>query len=261
MAQQTGVYVLFCKVTKKMYVGSSQELDKRIRRHFYELRNNIHHNSRLQELWNQHTRLTISIIPVDTIELARMVEQDVIDKNINSGNLLNIGAAVIGGDNLTHHPQRDEIIKQIKDSLSARLSGMNQMERKATFGRSGEQNGMYGRKHTQEARAIMSETSKGNTYTLGRVMSDQQRSQLSEMAKTRTGERNAFYGKTHSDATKAKLAEANRGKLPPNTRRVSIDGKVYESATAAGKALNVVTATILFRINSKNPQFANYFYM
>jgi group I intron endonuclease len=258
---QIGVYVLFCKVTKKMYVGSSQELDKRIHRHFHELKNNIHHNSQVQEVWNQHHQLTVNIIPVDTIEIARAVEQSVIEKNIHLGNLLNIGASVIGGDNLTHNPRREDIIKQIKETLGENIAQMSQNERTAKFGKLGEQNGMYGKTHSPEARAKMSQANLGHTRNKGIVFSEQHRANISAYAKTRTGEKNPFYGKKMSEETKAKLLKANLGKVSPNRRQLSIDGVVYESLTAASKALGIGMPTILFRIKSNSPKFANYFYL
>lgn len=44
-----GIYFLLCKPTKKMYIGSSKNIGRRLVHHLYELRKGIHNNSSLQE--------------------------------------------------------------------------------------------------------------------------------------------------------------------------------------------------------------------
>jgi group I intron endonuclease len=41
-------------------------------------------------------------------------------------------------------------------------------------------------------------------------------------------DKNPFYGKTHSDEVKKRLSESRKGKKPSNTKKIEIDGVVYE---------------------------------
>lgn len=75
----------------------------------------------------------------------------------------------------------------------------------------------------------------------------------------RIGNKNSFYGKHHSEETKSQLKNAMLGKKPVNTKRVKIDDVVYESLTDASRNLNVVPATILYRIRSKNYPTYKYY--
>ena len=91
---------------------------------------------------------------------------------------------------------------------------------------------------------------------------------MSAIASERLGEKNPFFGKHHSEETKQKVRETkqkNREKngpiIPTNVREVIINGETYISVTEAGRQLNVCAATILHRIKSPNPKFANYFYV
>ena len=91
---------------------------------------------------------------------------------------------------------------------------------------------------------------KGNQYAKGTIRSKKYKEHMSQIASERIGEKNPFYGKKHSSETKEKIANANKGKLPSNTKKVCIDGVVYESATLAAKDIKVATATVLNRIRS-----------
>ena len=119
---------------------------------------------------------------------------------------------------------------------------------------------MFGKTHTEEVRKMNSELKKGNTYRIGKKASDETRQKMSENAKLKIGEKNPFYGKHHSEETIQKIKEKSKGRLPPNTIKISIDGKIYISITEAARQLNLAAPTILWRLKSKNPKFDNYKY-
>lgn len=253
-----GTYVLTDVKTKRFYVGSSYNVEKRISRHINELKQNIHHCLPFQQLWNSNGRVSQTIFQADTREEAYELEQLIIDQNKDNPKLLNIGLGVIGGDNLTRNPNRLEIIAKIKKTLKENYSEMTAFERQLIWGRPGELNWMYGKTHTTEARKKISETQLGNQHWLGKKHSEESKALLTIHAAMRTGERNPFYGKHHSEETKRKVSEAKKGQLPSNIRAVMIDAKTYKSITEASRDLGVVPATILFRLKSSNPRFENY---
>lgn len=116
---------------------------------------------------------------------------------------------------------------------------------------SGEANPMFGRNHTEESKAKMSENSKWMTgdknhmfnkhHTdeskkkmsdsltgiglgvensfYGKTHSDKQKEKWSEDRKgTRLGTENSFYGKTHSDETKKKISEMSKNMIRDNIK-------------------------------------------
>ena len=47
-----GVYVIECRRTKRVYVGSSTFIERRIEKHFQQLKEGVHSNFRLQRAYN-----------------------------------------------------------------------------------------------------------------------------------------------------------------------------------------------------------------
>jgi len=85
-----GVYIIGDVTSHKSYVGSSNDLNKRIKDHARELDNNHHANIHLQRSYNAGHQFTIIPIPtapgVDPVQ----VEQQLLDEYFDTGLLLNI---------------------------------------------------------------------------------------------------------------------------------------------------------------------------
>ena len=100
----------------------------------------------------------------------------------------------------------------------------------------GEKNGMYGKKHTEEAKQKQREAS------LGKHPSDETRSKMSE---SHRGERNVMYGKKHSDETKKKIGESIKNEKHPKARKVNqytldwIFIKTWNYMKQAGEVLGI----------------------
>lgn len=76
--------------------------------------------------------------------------------------------------------------------------------------------GPTGLKHSEEVRRAQSERMKGNTNTLGKTMSEENRAKLSERMRGRVVSEETkakLRGKTHTPETRAKIAAANRGRI------------------------------------------------
>lgn len=258
-----GVYTILDIFTGKFYVGSSKNMHRRIQNHWYNLRQNRHHNVYLQELFNENHAFSFIYFPTENRKEAYLLEQSLLTKHAENLLLLNIGLSVIGGDNLTRHPDREVIIEKIRIKSIEMMNGLTKEERKILFGKPGSLNPMYGKTHTAEVRKLISEVSTGNKYCLGLKRSPEQRKFLSEMAKGRIGAKNPFFGRHHSDETKQMLSEKMKSKnwLPTNSRSVSIDGNIYVSVTDAARKLNVSPALIIYRICSKLEKYKCYEYV
>ena len=258
-----GVYKITCLSSGKYYIGYSKEIEKRFHTHKMLLRASRHFNILLQRAYDKYgcDDFTFDILHTcNATDEAKELELKYLeDINIRPF-LYNLHYNNSGGDLLTHHPNRTEIIEKRTQTNAVRFNNMTKEERQQIYGKSGEKNGMYGRTHTDEVKKRSSEMHKGNTYCKGKKASDETRQKLSIVASQRTGDANNFFGKHHSEETKQKLREANAGKLPINTRKVIIEGITYASVTEAGRQIGVCTATIIHRIKSPNPKYVNYHY-
>jgi group I intron endonuclease len=256
-----GVYRISNILSGRYYIGYSTNIEKRFISHRYKLKKDCHDNIFLQRAYNLdgEDKFLYEITHVcDTEEEAKEIElQYLTDLNIRD-KLYNLNYNNSGGDLLTHHPEKEAIREKIVNSYKATLSKMTPEERRAKYAQCGEKNGMYGKTHTEENRKKFSETHKGNKYCKGKKATDETRQKMSENAKLKIGEKNPFFGKRHTEETKRKIAEAKIGVIPTNAIKIMIDDEIYVSIAEAARQLNMHTATILWRLKSKNPKFNNY---
>lgn len=246
------VYFLTYVDKNIIYVGSTQELDKRLERHFRELNQGNHHNQILQANWVENCSVTVSSFECRTLEHAREHEHNLIKQlRINLPPhliLANIGNDVKGGDNLTFNPRRDEIISQMTKTIVNKYSKMSHEERKIKYARNGEDNGMFGKNHSLETRQKISNHHKGNSYCKGKKLAISHIEKIRERAKKLIGDKNPFFGKSHSQDSKKKMSEANKGKLPTNCKTVTVGNRVFTSLSEASRHFNISKALVLYRI-------------
>lgn len=230
--------------TNKIYIGSTLNYKNRQKRHTSTLINNTHHNVYLQRLFNKH--YDINLIEFTILEEFNnsdeqfLLEQKWIDEIKPQ---LNIGS-VGGGDNLFLNPHKENICKQISNTLKLNYSLMSEQERKEKFGHPLElnpnwKNGIYLEKTTCKC---------GNKKSYYSIVCNK--------CYNKFGKNNPFFGKQHSKETKEKLSNLKKGIKPSNSIKIIIDNVLYNSATEASKILNCATATILNRCRSD--KFNNY---
>jgi group I intron endonuclease len=188
----------------------------------------------------------------------KLYEQKALDEADRS-RCYNLSRYATCGDLITYHPERDRIVAAVAASVRQRNARLGVSGRKRVYGRSGTQNGMFGKTHTEAARRKISEHHRGNTYAKGAVRTKNQRARLAAIASLRVGKANGFYGKRHSLATRKKIAKANRGKTPSNARPIIVAGIWYESVTDAARALKVSPALVVYRLKSE--KYVHYQYV
>ena len=155
-----------------------------------------------------------------------------------------------------------KIIENIRSGVKSWMDTLTDEDRKWLFGLKGEKNGMFGKTHTDEAKAKISRASKGNQNAKGLKWSTESKENLSKSLKgKRKGSDNSFYGKSHSDETKKRISEKRKGQKPANQKKIKIDKKVYPSATEASRQLGIPTVTIAWRARNEKPAYDNYQYV
>lgn len=168
----SGVYKIVCIPTGKVYIGSSEDLASRWRKHRASLRSNRHENQYLQNAWNKYGEpaFVFSVIELVLLGFCREREQYWLDstKSYNEKNGFNIG-------------------------------------KKADAP-------MTGRKHTPESKAKMSKASTGYRHTpeTRQKMSDQNRGKIFgvQTENSRRKRAEASRGRKHSPETKEKIRQA-----------------------------------------------------
>lgn len=258
-----GVYKITNTISGRYYIGYSVNIKKRFRSHKYKLRTQTHDNIFMQRAYNcdgENCFVYEIIHTFNTEQEAKDKELEYLtDMNIR-GNLYNLNFNNGGGDMITNHPDRANILERIKNSVIERVSKLTPEERKQKWSQPGEKNGMFGKTHTPEVRKILSEINIGHSRNKGIPLKESTKQKLSEKAKLRTGEKNHFYGKHHTEETKQKLREKSTGKDNGQGHKIVINNVNYNSISEASRKLNIPCPTVLWRLKSKNPKFINYKY-
>lgn len=207
------IYAIINKINNKFYVGRSQDVNNRIKTHFYLLNKNMHFNKNLQKDWNLYGELNFEstiLHEIYSLNDAIFAEQAYLDEFINKDILYNISDLAITGvnRNINHHnynktPKEwmgEETYKQslIKKSQSIR----------------GEKNHFYGKHHSDETKKLLAQ--KCALY----------------------GEKNGFFGKHHSEETKQKIRDTKKrkldnGEIKTTGKPVSINNIEYRSIAQA----------------------------
>ena len=259
------VYRITRRGSERSYLGSTQNIGRRAGRHLRDLRRGGHHNILLQRAWNKHGEELFSLEILSThstVGEARDEEQRLLDEELPLGNLYNIASTACGGDLISQHPRRGEIVARAGESNRLRWEMMSKEEREAiSIKFRGERNPHHGKIHGDEARARMRENHSHHALGGHYERTPEHRELLSALAAARTGELNSFHGRTHSPEARERIGESKRGRTPVNAISLEVDGVRYPSLHAASTALDIPITTIRHRCLSTNPRFASYHYL
>lgn len=258
----------------KFYVGSTTNFKNRKAQHFRTLKNGTHHCIFLQRAYNKHKEHSFSIEVVETFdreEECREFEQKFLDEHYDS--LYNTSKNSSGGDLISYHPDKERICAQISETLKTKISFLTELERKDRFANIGCKNGMYGKNHSDKTKSLISKIIlsrnsilpnklKGKTFEdiYGEEVAKIKRENLSKKAKTRTGDKNSFYGKKHSEETRKRMSEKAKNRKTFYSKKVCVNGKIYNSCKQASEDLNISSSLLCHRIRSDNEKYKDYFY-
>lgn len=233
----------------QFYIGSTDDLKKRLNRHYNELNAGKHHNTRFQEAWNEGARVSkVRTLDFAKREEAYEVEDKHIKEHLGNPNLLNILNGARGGDSLSYHPDSEDLIQERVKNFRNWMNSLTKDEKVSKFGKPGKLNPMFGKTHTAEIRELISKANKGHSRNKGIKLSAEHIRKIIERQRLRTGQKNSFYGKRHSSETIERIRKSKIGTKPSNMRKVSVDGVVYESMAAAARASNISIPLAQYRL-------------
>jgi len=231
-----GIYEIKNKVTGKCYVGSSKQIEKRWQQHLLALRKGTHHSILLQRAWNKYGEECFAFEVREECQEGDLLEKE--QQYLNNKPEYNIGTQASGGDNISNHPNRAEIVQKIGQANETRILLLTDEERQERYSRPMESNPNW---------------KGGTTYSYCECgVRKKPKSKTCSGCRDRTGENNPFYNKKHTEETKQILREyaAIRTTKPSNSKKVLADGVEYLTAQEAATAHNISRGLVNYRCNS-----------
>lgn len=218
--------------------------------HFSDLRNQQHPNWMLQRAYNRNPNFHFIPVPTENREIARYVEQDVINTLEGTPGFLNISRSVatpmLGR---THTPEA-------RAKISAASKGHQHS---------------VGRKMSDEVKALISTKAAERWSDPAARLAQSQRLTGREVSdETREKLRRASLGHPVSAEAREKIAAFNRGKIEspetiekkrdcqPSMKSVVIDGVPYRSINEAARAHGISSEGAAKRFRSTTQQFSGW---
>lgn len=255
----TGAYKITHVKSGKFYVGSTDNFYKRRKEHLVQLRSGKHHVIELQTLYNECPELHFELFLTGHDERARenayVHEQSMLDENKNNPLMLNRSLTAIGA---TLPPELKE------KRLTAVREALQKPEYKAIAAA-----------NTKAYRSTPEAKEKHSAITTAQWSDPEKRKAImgnrsSAEARAANAERNREqwqdpeYRKKmlearQSDEAREKLKQAIKDS--GRTKRVRIDGVVYDSMNDAERATGILRATIRRRCESDLEKNSGYQYV
>lgn len=259
------IYEIKNIINNKRYIGRTKYPEKRKERHFRELKANKHHSIYLQRAFNKYgeENFVFNILQeVENEEEAIKLEQEYL--NTPNDCHYNVSKLASGGDLISYHPNKEEIKKKISEASKMMHTRMTE-EQKLLFRlkHSGENNGMFGRKHSEETKKKMSVNKK-----------------------VKRGKDHHQYGKTLSSETKKKISEPKKGNIPWNKglkgvqkwteeqrrkrkenglpklrKKIYCEGKIFDSITEACEYYGITAGAMTHRLKSNKEKWKEFYYL
>lgn len=247
-----GIYKIINIVNNKFYMGSSKNIEERWAQHKRDLRRGDHHSIHLQRAWNMYGESNFQFIVFQTCEESLLfpIEQKLLNEYKPWEVGYNVSPSASGGDLLSLHPNKSDIIKSITNTIHSNIKKMSKEERKRKWSKPLETNPNW---------------KGGKSYfkcpECGVVIKRHNKNQVSCVeCRDRSGDKNSFYGKKHTNETKEKIRSIHKKMGNSNNTQkiqVEIDGIVYSSFSEAAKAVGCAIASIRNRLNNPS-KFPNY---
>jgi len=183
----SGIYEIRNIVNGNRYIGSSVDLNRRLKVHLCLLNKGMHTNAHLQSAWDKYGEDSFNFEVLELCEEDQVLEREqwYIDNGSPEYNMAqSVSAPFLGMIHTT------ETRKRISEIQNRRFEDLVEREKVGSRGR--------GRKPSKEARQRMSESAQR------RVVSTRTKQLLSER---NLGENNPMYGKTHNEETRRTISE------------------------------------------------------
>ena len=222
------IYRITNMITNDYYIGSAESFERRKWHHTYDLRRGAHKNPRMQAAWNKYGSEAFVFEVLEEIPDGRAtfdVENTYLMKCVGQPDCYNVNVdAYVPRLGIPHR-------EDSKQKISAAV------QQALTEGRAGRFI------PTEETRAKMSESARGNTNAKGYKRTDAER----EAIRQRTLGNQHFLGKQHTEETKDALRRRLSARLPDGSTRE------FVGVSAAGVELGVSYPMLVRAAQSGKP--------
>ena len=146
---KSGVYKITNVKNGKFYIGSAKDIDRRWWEHKNDLKKNKHINPKLQHAWDFYGETNFEFIILENVIECELFKREQFYLDMFKPYMRDIGYNITptagGGDNFTHNPNKEQIIKNMTVANNV--------------------GHMHGKKHSDEAKERQRERAVGR-YTL-----------------------------------------------------------------------------------------------
>lgn len=256
------VYQIRNVISKKFYIGSSQNVYERWRKHRNKLRANKHHNPKLQASWNKHKEeaFVFEILATfESIEDMCACEDGLLQTHAGDPLCCNISLwqdAPMRGRTGESHPNYG---KKLTDDVKQVIAEATRRQWEVADPRTGQKHSKETRKKisakiqqavaegrggtfipSEETRKKMSEALKGNQCAKGYKRTDAEK----EAIRQRMTGNQLWLGKQHSEESKAKMSKRVREET---------SGREFPSLTAVLEEYGFKMPTLRRALKSGKP--------
>ena len=169
---KSGIYCIECIESNKKYIGQSVDINDRWRRHISELNNNIHDNDYLQNAWDKYGEKCFVFSVLEYCIENRLDEREVyyIEKynTLNRDYGYNLKSGGQNGGSKYSDELKLKMSNSVKKSYDEKLRNKRKLDALSQWSNPeikakilGENNGMYGKTHSEETRKKISNANKG----------------------------------------------------------------------------------------------------
>lgn len=193
-----GIYIIKNNINNNIYIGSSKNIKNRFKEHKRLLKNNIHHNNKLQNSYNKYglKYFIFSILEECDIENLLKREQHYIDTLKPYFNICKIAGKSNGMNGKKHSLKTKNIMREKR--LLFIKNNPNHIEQMKK-NNSGTNNGMYGKHQTEkfkeERRNQMKKRWENKEFRENQIIKRKGRKTSESFIIKMSGKNNPMYGK------------------------------------------------------------------
>lgn len=113
--KNVGIYKIENSLNNQVYIGSSTDIEKRIKQHKYRLRKDVHENQYLQRAWNKYGEENFVFLEIMELPFNSLIEREQywIDYYRKYGKVFNLDLRVIDTDSKLRREKISNSLKKI----------------------------------------------------------------------------------------------------------------------------------------------------